>query len=138
MSRHRSPSVILATELLLLAAGFFACSSQHDRNEDVRSEMEAIERKIVPLDARVLDRSRPVQSNWSITASWDIETKMDKAEYSKWVTSQLVPKFKIVKADESQLTFSKQADSDTDSVECKFSLTNEKLHIHAVFTASPD
>ena len=138
MSRRRSPSVILATELLLLTVGLFACSSQHDRNEDVRREMEAIERKIVPLDARVLDRSGLVQSNWSITATWDLETKMHRSEYSKWVTSQLVPEFKIVRADDSQLIFSKQADGDTESVECKLSLTNEKLDIRAVFRASPD
>ena len=61
MSRQRSPSFILATELLLLVGGLFACSSQHDQNEDRRREMEAVERKIVLLDALVLARSGPVQ-----------------------------------------------------------------------------
>lgn len=131
-------SVIVATDLLLLAAALFACSTRHDRNEDIQREMERIERKIVPLDAQVLARSGPAHSNWSITVSWDVETNMDRAEYSKWVTSQLAPEFKIVRAGESQLTFSKHAEGDTDSVECDFSLSNGKLHIHAVFTASPD
>ena len=111
MSLRRSRSVALVTALLLLAGGFFSCSAQHDRNE--QREMEAIERKIVPLDAQVLARSGPVQSKWSITATWDIETRMDRVEYSKWITAQLVPEFKIVRADESQLTFSKHTDGDT-------------------------
>ena len=138
MSRQRSPFVILATELLLVVGGLFACSSQHDQNEDLRREMEAVERKIVPLDAQLLARSGPVQGKWSITETWDIKTKMDRVEYSKWVTSQLVPEFKIVKADESQLTLSKLTDGDTNSIECKFALTNARLHIHAVFIVSPD
>lgn len=138
MSLRSCRSVPLVTSLLLLTGGLFACSAQHGRNEDVQREMEAIERKIVPLDAQVLARSGPVQSNWSVTATWDIETKMDRGEYSKWVTSQLVPEFKIVKADESQLTFSKHTDGDTHSIECKLALTNAKLHVLAVFSVSPD
>lgn len=98
MSLRRSPSIALVTALLLLAGGLFGCSAVHDRNEDVQREMEAIEGKIVPLDAQVLARSGPVQSNWSITATWDIETKMGRVEYSKWVASQLMPEFKIVRA----------------------------------------
>ena len=138
MSLRRSRSVILVTALLLLAGGLFSCNAQHDRNEDVHREMEAIERKVVPLDAQVLARSGPVQNNWSIKATWDIETKMEKAEYSKWVTSQLVPEFKMVRADESQLTFSKHTGGDTHSIECKLTLTNAKLRILAVLKVSPD
>ena len=138
MSRHRRRSFILATELLLLAAGLFSCTAQRDHTEDVRREMEAIERKTVPLDAQVLARSGPVQTSWSVTASWDIETTMGRAEYSKWVTSQFQPEFKVVRADESQLIFSKQADGDIHSVECKLAPVKEKLHILVVFSASPD
>ena len=137
MSLRRSRSIALVA-ILLLAGGLFACRAQHVRNEDVQKEMEAIERKVVPLDAQVLARSGPFQNNWSITASWDIETKMDRAEYSKWVTSQLAPEFQIVRADESQLTFSKRVDDDVHSVECKLDLAEGRLHILAVFTASPD
>ena len=82
MSLRRSRSVALVTALLLLAGGLFSCSAQHDRNEDLQRDMEAIERKIVPLDAQVLARSGPVQSNLSITATWEIETKMDRGECS--------------------------------------------------------
>ena len=138
MSLRRSRSVALVTALLLLAGGLFSCRAQHDRNEDVQKEMEAIERKIVPLDAQVVARSGPVQSNWSITATWDIETKMDRGEYSKWVTSQLVPEFKTVRADDSQLTFSKTTGGDTHSIECKLAVTNAKLHVLALFSVSPD
>lgn len=98
--------------------------------------MEAIEGKIVPPDDQVLARSGPVQNDWSLTATWDIETKMDRVEYSKWVTSQLVPEFKIVRADESQLTFSKQVDGDMNSIECKFTQMDEQFRVQVAFRGS--
>lgn len=138
MRLRRSRSVALVTALVLLARGVFACRSQHDRNEDVPREMEAMERKIVPPEAQVLARSGPVQNDWSLTATWDIETKMDRVEYSKWVTSQLVPEFKIVRVDESQLTFSKQVDGDMNSIECKFTQMDEQFRVQVAFSARPD
>jgi hypothetical protein len=138
VSRHRHRSFILATELLLLAAGLFSCSSPRDHSDDVWRDVETIERKIVPLDAQVLARTEPVQTNWSVTASWDIETTMGRVEYSKWVTSQFLPEFKVVRADESQLIFSKHADGDTHSIECQFTAAKGKLHVHVAFSAQPD
>ena len=44
---------ILATELLLLAAGLFSCSSQRDHDEEFRQELETLEKKTVPPDAVV-------------------------------------------------------------------------------------
>ena len=103
-----------------------------------RERWKPSKRKIVPLDAQVLARSGPVQGNLSITATWDIETKIDRGEYSQWVTCHLVPEFKAVRADDSQLTFSKTTEGDTNSIECKFALTNAKLHILATYSVSPD
>lgn len=69
------------------------------------------------------------------------EYPLSKAEYSKWVISQLQPEFKVVRADEAQLTLSKHEDNDTDVVECQFTPTKEtkeKLHIRVSFGAHPD
>jgi hypothetical protein len=60
-----------------------------------------------------------------VTPSWEIQTTLGKAEYSKWVLSQLQPEFKVVRADEPQLTLSKDEDNDTHVVECQFTPTKE-------------
>lgn len=73
-----------------------------------------------------------------MTARWDIETGMMPGDYSKWVATQLEPEFKLVRAEESHLTFSKHEHGDTHSVECKLVATKDKLIINVVFTASPD
>ena len=44
----------------------------------------------------------------------------------------------MVRADESQLTFSRHTDGDTHSIECKLALTNAKLHILTTLSVSPD
>lgn len=138
MIRYRRRSFILATELLLLAAGLFSCSSKRDQNEDFRQEVETLEKKTVPPEAKVLARSGPVRSDWSVTASWEIETTLGRAEYSKWVVSQLQPEFKVVRGDETQLSLSRHEDNDTHSVECRFSRLNDKLRVRVAFSARPD
>jgi len=138
VNRHRSRSFILATEILLLATGLFSCSSQQNQDEDFRQEVETLERKTTPPEAKVLARSGPVRSDWSVTASWEMETTLGRVEYSKWVVSQLQPEFKVVRGDEAQLSLSRREDNDTHSVECKFSPVNDKLHVRVAFSARPD
>ena len=138
MSQCRRRSFILATVVLLLAPSLLSCSPQGDRQKGFRQELETLERRTVPPEAEVLAHSGPVRSKWSVTASWDIETTLGKAEYSKWVISQLEPEFKAVRGDEAQLTFSKHTDGDIHSIECQFTPSREKLHVHVVFSAYPD
>lgn len=128
----------LAIAILLIATGLLSCNSKVNLEEDSRQEIQTLERKIVPPEATIISRSGPVKTNWAVTASWDIETTLGKAEYSKWVASQLQPEFKIARADESELVFSKNVDSDVHSLECKLDTANKKLRVHVVFTASPD
>ncbi len=97
-----------------------------------------LERKTTPSEADVIAHSGPVRSNWSVTASWEIETKLGKTEYSKWVISQLQPEFKVARADETRLTLSKHEDNDIHAVECQFTPMKEKLHVHVAFSAHPD
>jgi len=87
---------------------------------------------------RTFFHSGPVRGNWSVTASWDIETTLGGAEYTNWVISQLQTESKIVRAEGSQLAFSRQVDGDTHSIECKFTLVKEKLYIHVAFSAYRD
>ena len=91
-----------------------------------------------PSEAEVIAHSGPVRSNWSVSASWEIQTTLGKTEYSKWVISQLQPEFKVVRANEAQLTFTKHEDSDAHVVECQFVPTKEKLHVRVTFSAHPD
>ena len=137
MSRSRHRSSIWAAVALVLAASVLSCNSGRGTEEGLRQEAEALERKTTPPEATVAHRSGPMRSNFSVTASWDVDTTMDRAEYAKWVTAQLQPEFKALKAVESQLTFSKHEDGDTHSVECTLTPTKIKLHIHVAFSAHP-
>lgn len=123
---------------VLLAGGLLSCNSRSNLEQDFGKDVQIIERKTTPSEAEVIARSGPVRSNWSVTASWEIQTTLSKAEYSKWVISQLRPEFKVVSADEAQLTLSKHEDNDTDVVECQFAPTKEKLHVRVAFSARAD
>lgn len=97
-----------------------------------------LERKTTPSEGEVIAHSGPVRGDWSVTASWEIQTTLSKAEYSKWVISQLQAEFKVVRTDEAELTLSRHEDNDTDLVECQFTPTKEKLHVHVAFSAHAD
>lgn len=138
MIRSRCPFFTPAVAILLVAAALLSCNSKTNNEDDFRLEIQALERKISPPEAKIIARSGPIKNNWGVTASWDLETTMGTAEYSKWVTSQLQPEFKIARANESDLLFSKSADTDVHSVECKLAQTKDKLSVHVAFISSPD
>lgn len=124
--------------MLLVAGGLLSCHSRTNLEQDFGQEVEMLERKTTPSEAEVIARSGPAQNNWSVTASWELQTTMAKAEYSKWVISQLQPEFKVVSGDDTQLTLSKHKDNDTHIVKCQFMSTKDKLHVHVTFSARPD
>src|SRR5713226_6120102 len=123
---------------VLLAGGLLSCNSRSNLEQDFGQEVAILERKTTPSEAEVIARSGPVRSNWSVTASWEIQTTLGKGEYSKWVISQLQPEFKVVRGDEAGLTLSKHEDNDTHVVECQFRPTKEKLHVRVALSAQPD
>ena len=134
----------MSSRLRLLALTLFAvlvassCGPKRSTDEELQHEIAMLESKTIPSDAKVVARSAPVQSDWSVTASWDFETNSGTPEYSKWVISQLVPEYKVVENDVTRLTLSKVQDGDTHSVDCRFDSANNKLHVHVVFSARPD
>lgn len=123
---------------VLLAGGLLSCNSRSNVEQDFGQEVQMLERKTTPSEAEVIARSGPVRSNWSVTASWEIQTTLGRAEYSKWVISQLQPEFKVLREDDSRITFSKHEDNDIHVVECQFTPTKDKLHVQVTFTAHPD
>src|SRR5437762_13550957 len=123
---------------VLLAGSLLSCDRRSSVQEDFGQEVQMVERKTTPSGAEVIARSGPVRSNWSVTAAWETQTTLSRAEYSKWVISQLQPEFRVVREDEAQLTLSKHEDNDTDVVECQFTPTKEKLHVRVALSAYPD
>jgi hypothetical protein len=122
----------------LVAGGLVSCSSRTSPEQDFGQEVERLQRKTTPSEAEVIARSGPDRSDWSVTASWEIQTVLEKPEYSKWVISQLQPEFKLIRANEDHLTLSKHEDNDTHLIECQFTPIKDKLHVHVAFSAHPD
>jgi hypothetical protein len=122
---------------LLMVLFAFSCGPK-DINEEVRQEVETLEKKTSPPDATILTRSGPVRGNSVVTAFWDFETTSSNTEYSKWVISQLEPEFKVIKQDDSQLILSRHEGNDTHSVECQFVPAKQKLRVHVEFSSRPD
>lgn len=138
MNRSGCPAFAFGIASLFLSSCLLSCSSQRNPDEDFRQEIETPRGKSVPFGAKIVSQTEPARNNWSVTARWEIETTMTPGDYSKWVTAQLEPEFKFVKAEESHLIFSKHEHGDTHSIECALVATENKLHVHVEFRAAPD
>jgi hypothetical protein len=123
--------------MLLVTLVAFSCGRKTRVEEEFQQEIATLQSKTTPSDARTLAHSATVRNEWSVTASWDIETNSGTAEYSKWVIGQL-PEFKVVENDPARLMLSHVQDGDIYSVDCRFSSVDTKLQVRVVFSARPD
>jgi hypothetical protein len=131
-------STVLIVGVGLLAFVVVSCSSERNPDSDFQQVLESVKRRTTPPGAELLSQSGLARTDWSVSAGWDIATPMGNAEYLRWVSSQLQPEFKVVRTDESRLTFSKRENGDTYQVECRVNLEKDKLHVHVGFSAFPD
>jgi hypothetical protein len=130
--------LFIRVAILVLAAVLLSCNSRNATDQEFRQEVEALEKRTTPPDATVVFQSGLTRTDIGVTASWDIETTMDEAEYTNWLSAQLQPEFKPRKTTESHLVFSKHQNGDVHSVECSVATHEGKLHIHVTFSAIPD
>ena len=122
---------------VLVTGGLISCASKTSPEQDFQQEAERLERRTVPSDGIIVNRSGPVQNNWTVSASWEVETKLTQADYTKWMVEQLQPEFKTAKKDDS-LTLFKHEGNDTQTIECRFTTVNENLRAHFGFSSRPD
>ena len=136
MNTARRPRWLTLAAVSLLVAILIGCSS-HRASTEFQGELEYLKMKTVPAGGTLVSESGPTRGSSSLTATWDIEAPMEKAEYLKWVASQLQPDFKIGSSDKSHLTFFKDVDGDSYSVQCD--LTEQRpLGIHLTLKVQPN
>ena len=128
----------LAIFLLVCTMSLVSCDSQKTSDENIKLRIQALEERTVPAGSVVTSKSDPVKDNWSVKASWGIESDNMRDEYSKWVMSRLCPEFRVVKHDGARLVLSKYSGGDTETVELEFIHTKEKLRVRIDFSAYPD
>lgn len=128
----------LAIFLLVSTMSLVSCDSEKTPSENIKLRIQALEERTVPPGSVITSKSGPVKDNWSVKASWEIESDNRRDEYSKWVMSRLCPEFRVVKHDDARLVLSKYSGGDTETVELEFRQAREALRVRIAFSAYPD
>jgi hypothetical protein len=124
---------------LFIALG--ACLSCHsDTQSDgflERHSQELVD-LTVPIDFSSIVRSSVQRTTWGEKASWEFDTKMSRAEYADWINGKLKDRFRVASGTDSQLSYSRNLDGDTEAITVHLVPSGDHLHIRVEAGISPD
>lgn len=127
--------------ILTLLIGLGAClSCQSDRPMDgfLKRHSQELVDFTVPINSSSMVRASVQQTTWVETASWEFDTKMSRAEYTEWVTARLRDRFRAASGTDSQLSFSRNLDGDTEAITVRPVPSEGNLHVRVEVVVSPD
>jgi len=126
---------------ITLLMGFVACLSCHsDRQIDgfLEQHSQELVDLTVPIGSSSLVRGSVQRTTWSETGSWDFDTKLSRAEYTEWLNGKLRDQFHIANRADTQLSFSRNPDGDTEAVTVHLVPSGDHLHVRVEVVVSPD
>src|SRR5256885_5208371 len=92
----------------------------------------------VPIDSSSIVRSNVQRTTWAEKASWEFDTKMSRAEYTDWVEGKLKDRFRVASSTDSQLSFTRNLDNDTEAITVHLVPSGDHLHVRVEAAISSD
>lgn len=122
---------------LLASATLIAWCYQSSDGELDTGEIADLSKLTRPPGAAYFPGSRPVRRQWSVEASWELETDMDWPSYRKWVREQL-DGYDARSDGERSLVFRRSIPGDTYMLAIEAVSLGPPLRVQLSFNASPD
>jgi hypothetical protein len=101
-------------------------------------EIEEVRSRTVPSNGSLLRVSEPVRNDFSVRATWEIQTKSDNQTYFLWLKNQLGPEYRVTSETPSVVTFVKEIEGDSYTVTMRSSGAPSGIVVEAQFVATPD
>lgn len=127
--------------LVILFVGLGACvSCRSDRQSAIFLEGHSQELVdlTVPIDSSSIVRSSVQRTTWAEKVSWEFDSEMSRAEYTNWVSGKLKDRFRVASSADSQLSFLRSLDNDTESIIVQLVPSGDHLHVRVEVVVSPD
>jgi hypothetical protein len=102
------------------------------------SHYEELEDLTRPVDASNVTRNEVKRTKWSVTGSWEFDSKKTAPQYSEWVTEKLKADFKTISSSSNALVFAKSLAGDTESIAVRLSPGRDNLHVRVEVSIVPD
>jgi hypothetical protein len=120
-----------------LGAGV-SCRSDRKSDPFLERHSQELVDLTVPIDSSSIARSSVQRTAWAEKASWEFDTKMSRTEYTDWVNGKLEDRFRVASSTESQLSFSRNLDNDTETITVHLAPSGDQLHVRVEAGISPD
>jgi hypothetical protein len=130
--RGRAISLIFVACVLMIACTRFG------RSSSTEDEIRELRTRSIPDDGQLIAFSNPVKTQSSIRATWEVRTGSNGADYFRWLGKQLGAQYHVTSQGSSRLTFVKQMEGDSYSVEANNRATPSDTVVDFVFIAIPD
>ena len=127
--------------LLCVSGGVFltACTRpQKFWEPSTVREIEKVRSRTVPSDGSLLRVSEPVRNDSSVRASWEIQGSSGNPAYFQWLKNQLSPEYHLTSESTSGVTFVKEIEGDSYTVEIRSRSAQAGTILEAQFVAAPD
>ncbi len=92
----------------------------------------------MPSDGSLLRVTDPVRDDSSVRASWEIQGSSGNQAYFQWLKNQLSPEYHLTSETTSAVTFVKEIEGDSYTVEIRSRSTQAGTIMEAQFVAAPD
>jgi hypothetical protein len=133
---RKSKRLGLKWGLLSLLLLFNACAREVDPDAALKARLAELQERTLPPGSRIVNSSGLIRSQFSVAASWELETGWDWQKYSEWIRSQLVG-FEVIRTDGGEIVFSQPVGGDTESITVKAVSTSQKSRIQVRFKIYP-
>ena len=127
--------------IVTLFIGLGTCvSCRSDRQSDTFLERHSQELVglTVPIDSSSIVRRSVQRTAWGEKASWEFDTKMSRAEYVDWINGKLKDRFRLASGTDSQLSYSRNLDGDTEALTVHLVPSGDHFHIRVEAGISPN
>jgi hypothetical protein len=114
-----------------------ACT-RFGRSSSTEDEIRELRSRSIPDDGQLIAFSNPVKSQSSIRATWEVRTGSNGADYFRWLGKQLGAEYHVTSQGSSGVTFAKQMEGDSYSMEVNMRDTLSGTIVEVTFIALPD
>jgi hypothetical protein len=119
---------------LAVVGGYLLFAWWSGREPAIRRQIDALVDQISPYNATFFEMSGPVQSTWSVTASWQFQTQMDWPRYRQWVRRG-IRDFDERAADDGSLSFRRRLPADVMDLRIRQTASGPPTRVKVTFTA---
>ncbi len=124
--------------MLLLIALCMSCSNEQSSSSFIQERVENLKKQTAPSDASVRETAGISQYEHSVSAQWEFETSLTKADYLDWVTRRLQPGYSLESSGQSGAVFGNYLAADYESIKIETTLAKESLHVKVTYMIVPD